>query len=340
MKAHDILYALGDIDRDLVEQSEGKHKTKRIILRILAAAACLCFAILPALPSLVNPYPTFKRIDLSAEVLGDADETINFFTKIKSNVIDTFATTIPIYEITPRTITDEEFYQFADYFGMQGEATEYDDTLHLSEKEQTVLLREESNRLSYWTSYDEKPITKTDDELIEQAKEIFHSLPIIDGEYECLGVLSEQTVEHGLSGTKMTVVKRIGFRKLIDGTRIIGNDRCDLYFSEDGLTDIELELYNYTKVGEIPMLSLDDAIDKIKKADAFSVDTDGTTFSGIADKLTVERVKLLYVNQYSSGCTILQPVFNLMGTAENDTGKAEFSAKIIAIPKKYTYEDD
>ncbi len=85
---------------------------------------------------------------------------------------------------------------------------------------------------------------------------------------------------------------------------------------------------------------LDDAIDKIKDADAFSAKTDGTTFSGVSDKLTVERVKLLYVNQYSNGCTILQPVFNLMGTAENDTGKAEFSAKIIAIPKKYTYEDE
>ncbi|MBQ3002849.1 MAG: hypothetical protein IJD82_03865 [Clostridia bacterium] len=80
------------------------------------------------------------------------------------------------------------------------------------------------------------------------------------------------------------------------------------------------------------------AIDKIK--DAFSVDADETTFSGVADKLTVERVKLLYVNQYSEGCTILQPVFNLMGTAENDSGTAEFSAKIIAIPEKYTYEDD
>ena len=87
------------------------------------------------------------------------------------------------------------------------------------------------------------------------------------------------------------------------------------------------------------MLSLEDAFDRVKDPDAFSLKSEGTGFSGEADLLTVERVKLLFVNQYSEGCTILQPVFNLMGTAENETGKAEFSSKVIAIPDKYTYTE-
>ncbi len=312
---------------------------KKLLFIALLFAICL-----PLFVGCSTEKLKYKRIDINATMLdgskSELAETIGLSTKVNTQVKEIFLTTMPVYEITPRIISDEDFSRFANYLNIQGQASVQNDVLVLSENEQTVLLREKNNQLSFWTSYAEKSITKTDEELIAQAEEIFDSLPIIDGEYECLGVLSEQTITHPASGTKMIVVKRIGFRKLIDGTRIIGGDRCDLYFSEDGLTNIELELYDYTKVGEIPMLSLDDAIDKIKDADAFSVDTDETTFSGVADKLTVERVKLLYVNQYSEGCTILQPVFNLMGTAENDSGTAEFSAKIIAIPEKYTYEDD
>ena len=51
MKAHDILYALSDIDRDLVERAEGKHKTKRILLRLLAAAACFCILLAACVPA-------------------------------------------------------------------------------------------------------------------------------------------------------------------------------------------------------------------------------------------------------------------------------------------------
>lgn len=358
MKAHDILYALGDIDRDLVERAEGKHKTKRFLLRLLAAAACFCILLAACVPATLIYIFThleyggedhqYKRIDLSAEALGDADETINFFTKIESNVTDTFATTMPIYEITPRTITDEDVLQFSDHFNVTGTELIWHTSSAVWFGDQRVF-RDNGNELKYDNhannSYD--PMTQSDEEIVAQAIEIFEDLPLIEGEYECLGVLSTQTQQDCIKdgddyivGEKYIVSKRVVFRKKIDGIRILGDEFCSMYFNSKGLYTLRMEFYDYTKVGEIPMLSLDDAIDKIKDADAFSVETDGTTFSGIADKLNVERVKLLYVNQYSNGCTILQPVFNLMGTAENDTGKAEFSAKIIAIPKKYTYEDD
>ena len=61
-------------------------------------------------------------------------------------------------------------------------------------------------------------------------------------------------------------------------------------------------------------------------------------FSCAADKLKTGRTKLLFVNQYSNGCEILRPVFNLTGTAENKGGSVEFAARIIAIPERYTHE--
>jgi hypothetical protein len=132
--------------------------------------------------------------------------------------------------------------------------------------------------------------------------------------------------------------KRVSFRRLIDGTRVIGNDICDLYFNSTGLSGVELTFYNYEKTGELDMLTLDDAIDKIKNPDVFGFKSEtNKNFSGKTDKLTIDRTKLLFVNQYSNGCEILQPVYNLMGTAENEGGSIEFSARIIAIPEKYTY---
>ena len=44
----------------------------------------------------------------------------------------------------------------------------------------------------------------------------------------------------------------------------------------------------------------------------------------------IGRTKLLFVNQYSNGCEILRPVFNLTGKAENEGGSVEFAARIIA----------
>lgn len=58
------------------------------------------------------------------------------------------------------------------------------------------------------------------------------------------------------------------------------------------------------------------------------------------DKLQVERVKLLFVNQFYRGCIILQPIYIFIGTAiDIDGDHVEFHSKVIAIPESYTYED-
>lgn len=53
--------------------------------------------------------------------------------------------------------------------------------------------------------------------------------------------------------------------RLIDGVRVIGNDICDLYFNSKGLYDIEIKFYDYEKTGELDMLTLDDAVAKVKE---------------------------------------------------------------------------
>lgn len=307
---------------------------KRIIALILLLNLLFC--------SCSSNNTKYKRIDISVQTLdgekSDLEQTVNWRTKIESTQNDIFTTTMPVYEITPLVVSRSQLKLFAEHLGVYTNSeSDFSDTC--IETEHGTVSLQNDNYLYYSTDHVEEPMTQSDDDLVEEAKRIFNALPIFEGEYECMGVQSVQTLTES-DELSYIVSKRIAFRKVIDGVRVLGNEICNLYFDADGLYTIRMELYNYTKVGEIPMLSLDDAIDKIKDADAFSVDADETTFSGVADKLTVERVKLLYVNQYSEGCTILQPVFNLMGTAENDSGTAEFSAKIIAIPEKYTYEDD
>ena len=281
----------------------------------------------------------YKRIDISAPTaageLTELEKTIGRGTDTELKAEDTFMETMPIYEISPRSITKKEFLELAAHFGVTGEPVLFGSNWIL--ENENVRLRWNEHEIKCTWNVLEKKFTKTDEEVIEEAKRIFDALPLIEGEYECLGIGSTQTITY--RNESFVSTQRVCFRRLVDGVRVIGSDLVDIYMREDGVADIYMYFYDYTKTGELPMLSLEDAFDRVKDPDAFSLKSEGTGFSGEADLLTVERVKLLFVNQYSNGCTILQPVFNLMGTAENETGKAEFSSKVIAIPEKYTYTE-
>ena len=133
-------------------------------------------------------------------------------------------------------------------------------------------------------------------------------------------------------------MKRVAFRRIVDGYRVIGNDICDIYMCSEGVYGIELRLFDYIEDGEIELTNMDNVISKVKSPDAFSLDNETSkNFSGIANTLTVNKVKLLLVNQYDNECEILEPVYNLMGIVENKDGTVEFSSKIIAIPDKYIW---
>ena len=82
---------------------------------------------------------------------------------------------------------------------------------------------------------------------------------------------------------------------------------------------------------------MDEAESRIKPPDSFTIEAN----FGKANTLQVDNVNLRLVNQYSSGCTILQPVYNFVGTAiKEDGSKAEFISRVIAIPESYTYEKE
>lgn len=283
----------------------------------------------------------YKRISLSSEMLGDKldimQTTLVNSTKVECTAQESYSDKMPVYEISPRTISREEFQIMADFLEIEGEIIDTDNSFKLYSDNGCLLLKD-GNILSFWTTDKiSEAMTQTDEELETQAKAIFDTLPLIEGEYEYLGVTSEQTVY--ANDENYIESKRVSFRRLIDGVRVIGNDICDLYFNSRGLYDIEIKFYDYEKTGELDMLSLDDAVDKVKTPDAFVLYSDtNRNFSGAADKLKIERTKLLFVNQYSNGCEILQPVFNLIGTAENEGGSVKFSSRIIAIPERYTHE--
>ena len=288
----------------------------------------------------------YKRISLGAEMSGDKydimETTIVGKTKVENHSIESYSNMMPVYKITPRTITREEFQTMADYLGVQGEINIINNEFRIygyGYNTQSPTLIGDGNQFSYWCNNGggETEMTQTDAELEAEAWEIINTLPLLEGEYEYVGIASTQQLKRD-SGD-IIVAKRLAFRRLIDGVRVIGNDICDLYFDSNGLYDIEIKFYDYEKTGELDMLTLDEAVAKIKEPDAFVLESaTNRNFSGAADKLTVERTKLLFVNRYSDGCEILQPVYNLMGTAENTGGSVEFSARIIAIPEKYTHE--
>lgn len=283
----------------------------------------------------------YKRISFSAEMLGDKLDIMETAlvrgTKVECVAEESYSDKMPVYKITPRTISREEFQTMAVFLGIEGEILEYNNKMKLEANNNNLLL-EDGHILSFWGANGiREAMTQTDAELETASKAIFDILPLIEGEYEYLGVTSEQKVSS--SDGDYIESKRVSFRRLIDGVRVVGNDICDLYFDSNGLYVIEIKFYNYEKIGELDMLTLDDAVAKVKEPDAFILESEtNQNFSGAADKLTIERTKLLFVNQYSDGCEILQPVYNLMGTAENAGGSVEFSARIIAIPEKYTHE--
>jgi len=288
----------------------------------------------------------YKRISLVAETVGDNDDVVQTNlvrkAKVESIATETYSDKMPVYKIIPRTISQEEFQKIVDFWGIDEPLMDStDERFHASSVYRDKSVSVVGNEISCSRSdLKSEPITKSDEELKEDAKAIFDTLPLIEGDYECLGVTSLWTVYEN-SESSYVETKRVSFRRLIDGVRVIGNDICDFYFNANGLYMAEIRFFDYEKIDEFDMMTLDEAISKVKAPDAFVLESDtNKNFSGAADKLTIKRTKLLFVNQYSDGCEILQPVYNLMGTAENAGGSVDFSSRIIAIPEKYTYTAD
>ncbi len=312
-------------------------KTSRYILAgvlFLCAICLICF--------LTDPINTvvYQRIELvrgetTPDGPSDLDKTVGLFTKVTSSVTETFPKNMPVYEITPCEIDDETWAQFLTHFGMS-----LPDRISKSNRveENDSIAYRSKNKLTYYIAdHSENPMSYSDEAVIEKAKAMFASFPFVDGTYECGGIDSRRIRSTG--DQTFTISKSVVFYRQIEGERILG-DACYMDFTAEGLCQLSIVRYEYKQVDVIPMISLQKAIDKVKHPDTFYVDDNDTKLSGKADVLHVEKARLVYVNQYSFGCTILQPVYNLTGYAEDDSGTVPFTAKVIAIPDKYTYRDD
>ena len=272
----------------------------------------------------------YQRISFDSNFLEEElVQYVNEKTMIVDVTDESFPAQLPIYEITEREISREEFLSMLQ-------------KLNISENGSSEYFSLDGNKitgsLSSITDTARGYFEMSDNDLEKLAWSTFEKIPFLDGEYEYLGIKSKTTI----SDSEGTHITRIGvsFRKLLDDIRVVGNDQCYLYFDGSGLVEMNIELYNYEEIGTMTLVALDDAATKIKTPDAFSIDVQNTTQTmAIAETLQVDRVKLLLVNQYTQGCTILQPVYNFIGTAFDGKGiEATFNSTVIAIPDSYTYE--
>ena len=97
--------------------------------------------------------------------------------------------------------------------------------------------------------------------------------------------------------------------------------------------------YFYKKIDTFDMVPLDVALSSIKNPDSIVFDEKLKQITAHIDTLQVQNSSIIFYNQYSRGCKILQPVYDFSGSAiDSDGNQTAFNARIIAIPDKYTYE--
>ena len=240
----------------------------------------------------------YQRISFDGESLGEDLDLISDSTAVINELKQSYPTQIPIYEIKERPITEEEYRLMEEQLGIEKWYWEgYEDgKIH-----GLIAPYTDPVRGYYYT------LGLTDEELEELAWETFNKIPFMEGEYEYVGISS--TMEIGTDDGYDIASVTVSFAPLLDGVRVVGSSRCDLSFDATGLQEIYITLFDYEEIGTMDMIPLEEATARIKTPDAFSLKTSNANI----ETLEVERIKLLLVNQYSRGCTILQPIYNFIG---------------------------
>lgn len=284
---------------------------------VVVCCAVLCFV----------PIKKYKRISFSSDTLGEnLERYVGTNTSVINTSKQTFASTLPIWSIKERNISEKAYEEMLENLGLTDNpyfVTREGNFLHYS--------------LASYVDYSRGYFDMTDEELEKLAWETFRKIPFMDGEYEYLGIQNTMKL-NDKEGDHITRAG-VSFRRLLDGVRVVGEDNCVLYFDGSGLVEILIRRYDYIKTGVMKLVPLEDAAGRIKSPDDFEIEVN-TEEKNIADVLQVDRVKLLLVNQESNGCTILQPLYNFIGTATlGDGTQTQFSSRIIAIPESYTYDE-
>lgn len=293
-----------------------KHNKRRVLAMLLCSILILFCGCSTASEK-------YKRISFESDTLGEALTCITENTSVEYNADETFASSISIYQIKERNISKKELRKLMEAFEFP------DDPYELEHKGNSINIA----LLSY-TDSSRGYVEMSETELEALAWEMFNKIPFMEGEYEYGGIKGWLTVEG--HGEKHFERVKVSFYPVLDGVRVIGDNKCEMWFDGGGLVEIQINLYDFKKIGTMDVVSLEDAKTQIMEPDDFSIDDTNRT----VDKLQVDSVKMYLVNQHSRDCEILQPMYTFCGTAKlNDKSDSEFKSKVIAIPESMTYEE-
>jgi hypothetical protein len=289
-------------------------------------AIILAFALLLITGCSYSPVK-YKRISFKSTSLSEEFEYLDENTTVVNNTNASFSAQLPIYAIAERGITDRERQLILDIFEFPTNPRMLE---HDGNRLSISLVRQTDSSRGYFDM--------TEEEAIEQAWKLFKQIPFIEGEYECIGI-RQRTTQSDKDG-KHTLRAGVTFCRVLDGIRVTGDDSCTLTFDGSGLVGISMTLFEYTKVGTMDLVALEDAEARLKSPDDLDVGTWGEQPYKKVDILQVDRIAIRLINQYAKGCTILQPIYFFAGTATlEDNSTSEFSSKVIAIPEEMTYEE-
>lgn len=279
-------------------------------------------------PQIIKPEAQYLRIDVGSETLDeDLERHIDTNTLVTITAESNLPKHLPVYEITKHNVTEQEFHQLKEQLVVPESASS------------SHGLKLDGNRVyGQFANHGTGTVTMTDEELEAQARKTLSQIPFLEGEYVYYGICGSETLEDS-EGVHTTRV-RVAFCRVLDGMRIIANDRCDMWFNDSGLVGITIDLFDYEQIGTMDVVLPEDAEAKIKTPDAFTLESESGNASTV-ETLNVDTITSLWVNQQSRGCTILQPLYIYSGTAALEDGtEAKFSSEIIAIPETYTYEEE
>lgn len=204
----------------------------------------------------------YKRIDLTVgettpPAVTDLEAAVGKDTRAESSAPDDLPDRMPVYHITPHTVTLEEAQRFADHFGV----TEELNSGMNHEGNGNVWVRDNTLDLSIPRKQD-KEMTLSDAQVIEMGEKLLAELPLPLGEYVCEGVTSRRSVDDG--SRTYVYYKSLTFYRVLDGVQVRYDDACHMGFTEDGLADLYFTFFDYEKTGEyLPLLSLKDVLPQV-----------------------------------------------------------------------------
>lgn len=291
-----------------------------------------------------------KSLKFKGEVYGDIKSVLQnavVINDISKQYPEVYTTKMDLYSIKPINFTKSDFEQFFDLCKIKGEVIEksdgvicikYDDfyTSRMFSSQGQIYI--EKNHFVYNRGYSSTSvIKKSEQELKQKADEIVNNIPFLEGNYVYSYTNTQSEIIELPNGEikNIPVKMMLSYRRELNGFRIVGEDQLHIYFDAEGFCGLSISYFNYEKYDEVDIITTSQAVNNIKKASTFDVDTRKVDFVGVLPKITANEVYLDYVNQYSNGVEILQPLYVLHGLIEENDNKSTFTATVKAIPDKY-----